>query len=128
MIKYPLIFIALISFSIVSSAAAIPTDAGQAISVTIPNAVLHKEVAVIQGGDSDKDVAAVLTVAAIDVCSSEAACNGYKASTVGNTNTQSMDGWFVAQESTSVLQPVMVLVLIIGFIVFFLMRKSTSTK
>ena len=57
MCKYSLISLALISFSIVSKAAAIPMDADQAVPDAIQNAVLHREVVLVQGGGVDKDVA-----------------------------------------------------------------------
>ena len=60
MINHSLISLVLISFSIVTSAAATPTDVNQAVQGAIPNAVLRKDVMLEQGGNSDKDVANLL--------------------------------------------------------------------
>lgn len=127
MINHSLTFLALLSFSIVSNAAAIPMDTDQAVIDATQNAVLHKEVALVQGGDSDKDVAEALTVEAMDSCRANAICNNTDTSVV-KTNPPTVSDWFVVQDSASALQPVAVLLLIIGLIVFFLSRKSTSTK
>lgn len=124
MFNHLLIFIALISFSVVSFAAATPMDAGQATVDATQNAVLHKDVAVIQGGRSDKDVAEVLSVMDTEVCSTDAQCT--KAAV--ELKTATLNEWFIDQDNDSALQPVVVLILIIGLIVFFLSRKSSSTK
>lgn len=127
MFNNSLIFLALISFSIVSHAAAIPMDADQATSDATQNAVLHKDVAAIQGGRSDKDVAEVLAVTAVNSCSANVVCADANLSIVDN-NPPTVSDWFAVRDSTSALQPVAVLLLIIGLIVFFLSRKSASTK
>lgn len=127
MLNHSLIFFALISFSIVSHAAAIPMSADQALVDATQNAVLHKDVAAIQGGGSDKDVAEVLAVTTLNSCSVDAVCTDANLSIVDAKPT-TVNDWFVIRDSTSALQPVAVLLLIIGFIAFFLSRRSTSTK
>ncbi len=127
MFNHSLTFLALLSFSIVSNAAAIPMDTDQAVIDATQNAVLHKEVALVQGGDSDKDVAEALAVVAMGSCRANAICNNVDNSAV-EANSPTVSDWFVVQDSASALQPVAVLLLIIGLIVFFLSRKSTSTK
>jgi len=127
MLNHSLIFFALISFSIVSHAAAIPMDADQAVADATQNAVLHKEVMVVQGGDSDRDVAAALSVTATDSCVSDAICEQADVAIV-DAKPPAVSDWFAVRESTSALQPVAVLLLVIGLIVFFLSRKSASTK
>lgn len=125
MFNHSLTFLALISFSIVSHAAAIPMDADQATNDATQNAVLHQDVAAMQGGRSDKDVAEARVVTAS--CPAEAICVVANAAH-GEVKPQSVSDWFVVQDSSSALQPVAVLLLIIGLIVFFLSRKSSSTK
>jgi hypothetical protein len=127
MFNHSFIFLALISFSIVSNAAAIPMDADQAVIGTTPNAVLHKEVAAAQGGNSDKDVTESLVNEAVDSCSADALCTNTDTS-LAKHNPPAVSDWFAVQDDDSVLQPVAALLLMIGLIVFFLSRKSTSTK
>lgn len=127
MFNHSLIFLALISFSIVSHAAAIPMDADQAPVDATQNAVLHKDVAAIQGGDSDKDVADALASTATDSCPADTIC-AVTDTAIVNAKPQKVSDWFVVQDSASALQPLVVLLLIIGLIVFFLSRKSASTK
>lgn len=127
MFNHSLIFLALISFSIVSHAAAIPMDADQAPVDATQNAVLHKDVAAIQGGDSDRDVAAKTSIVASDSCASGAICTSADVSII-DAKQPTLNDWFVVRDSSSALQPVAVLLLIIGLIVFFLSRKSASTK
>lgn len=127
MFNHSFIFLALISFSIVSNATAIPMDADQAVIGTTPNAVLHKEVAATQGGNSDKDVTESLASKAVDSCSAGAICTNTDTS-LAKHNPPAVSDWFAVQDDDSVLQPVAALLLIIGLIVFFLSRKSTSTK
>lgn len=127
MFNHPLTFLALFSFSIVSNAAAIPMDADQAVIDATHNAVLHKEVAVVQGGDYDKDVAGSLAFEAIDFCSADGVCSNTDTSVI-DVSQPAVSDWFVVQDSASALQPVAVLLIIIGLIVFFLSRKATSTK
>ncbi len=115
MLNHLLIFFALISFSIVSYAAAIPMDADQVATDAIQNAVLHQEVAVIQGGRADKDVAA----APADIDQGAAPTK---------TNVPAVSDWFAAQGDEGGLHPQVVLMLIMGLVVFFLSRKSSSTK
>lgn len=127
MFNHLLIFFALISFSIVSYTAVIPMDADQVATDAIQNAVLHKEVAVIQGGRADKDVAHALAITAIYSCPVAAICSRTKAAMV-DTKSPTVSEWFVVQGGTSALQPIAVLLLISGLIVLFLSRKSVSTK
>jgi len=127
MFNHSLIFLALMSFSLVSFAAAIPMDADQAVLDATQNAVSHKDVAAVQGGDSDRDVADILANDANDACLADALCTSADISVV-DTNRPAVNDWFRVQDSASALQPVAVLLLIIGLIVFFLSRKSTSTK
>ncbi|HCS64968.1 MAG TPA: hypothetical protein DIW64_13340 [Cellvibrio sp.] len=127
MLNHSLIFLALISFSMVSNAAVIPMDADQAAIDANQNAVLHKDVAAIQGGGSDKDVAEVLSVTTLNSCTADAVCTDANLSILDAKPT-TVNDWFVMRDSTSALQPVAVLLLIIGFIAFFLSRRSTSTK
>lgn len=115
MLNHSLIFLALISFSMVSNAAAIPMDADQAAIDANQNAVLHMEVEVIQGGGADKDVAEVTVDHAVD---SESA----------KPNVRAVSNWFAAQDDDGSLQPLVVMLLIVGLIVYFLSRKSSSTK
>lgn len=115
MFNHSLIFLALISFSIVSHAAAIPMDADLAALDATQNAVLHKEVAVIQGGDSDKDVAEAPADRAIDTAPAK-------------PDVPAVSNWFAARDDDGDLQPLALLMLIIGLGVFFLSRKSSSTK
>lgn len=127
MFNHLLIFLALISFSIVSNAAAIPMDADLAAVDATQNAVLHKEVVIVQGGGTDKDVAEALANEAEDFCSADAICTGKEISVV-HSNSPAVNDWFAVEDGASALQPVAVLLLIIGLIVFFLSRKSASTK
>lgn len=99
----------------VSNAAAIPMDAEQAAIDATQNAVLHKEVLVIQGGGADKHVAEVTVDHAVD---SESA----------KPNVPAVSNWFAAQDDDGSLQPLVVMLLIVGLIVYFLSRKSSSTK
>ncbi|MDO8341826.1 MAG: hypothetical protein Q7T48_01380 [Cellvibrio sp.] len=115
MFNHSLIFLALISFSIVSHAAAIPMDADQAVDDATLNAVLHKEVAAIQGGDYDKDVAEVLADMELG-------------SVPAKSDVPAVSDWFAARDDEGGLQSLAVLMLIIGLAVFFLSRKSSSTK
>lgn len=127
MLNHSLTFLALLPFSIVSNAAAIPMDADQVVMDATQNAVLHKEVAVVQGGDSDRDVAETVTGAAKNSCPADAICSDTDTS-IMEANPPAVSDWFVVQDSSSRLQPLAVLLLIIGLIMFFLSRKSISTK
>jgi|GEM_PF-2916320 len=133
MVRQLLIFLALLPFSIVSNAAAIPMDADQAVAVTTPNTVLHQDVMFVQGRISDKDVADITTHATSNACPDAVAC--------GNTDThavavndarmnphQAAGIRLLEQNGTSAVQPLVVLLMIIGLIVYFLSRKSVSTK
>lgn len=115
MLNHSLMFLALISFSMVSNAAAIPMDADQAAIDANQNAVLHKEVLVIQGGGADKDVAEVPADRAIDAVPAK-------------PDVPAVSNWFAAQDDEGGLPPLALLLLIIGLAVFFLSRKSSSTK
>lgn len=115
MFNHSLTFFALISFSVVSFAAAIPMDADQAVLDAPQNAVSHKDVAAVQGGDSDRDVAEVTADHAID-------------SAPAKPGVPAVSNWFAAQDDEGSLQPLVVMLLIVGLIVFFLSRKSSSTK
>jgi|SRR6187431_240772 hypothetical protein len=128
MCKQSLISLALISFSIASSTAAIPMDADQALLDATQSAILHNEVALVQGGNFDKDVAA----ATFNQCQNGAACTTAPAQNVvvGNARVyvnQSVGDWFV-QGSSSALPPLVVWLIIMAGIFFFLSRKSASTK
>jgi hypothetical protein len=132
MCKHSLISLALISFSIVSNAAAIPMDANQAAPVAIQNAVLHKDVALVQGGYVDKDVAGVPSVAVTNKCPGDLVCNKDDSQyvVIGDTHIymhQSFNDWFV-QGSSGALQSLMVWLILLSSVVFFLSRKSASTK
>jgi hypothetical protein len=113
MFNHSLIFLALMSFSIASTAAAIPMDADLAAVDATPNAVLHKEVVVSQGGDSNKDVDDDRAEVAPDSPAPE---------------VPALRHWFPAQDDDCGFQPLAVLMLIIGLAVFFLSRNSSSTK
>lgn len=129
MCKHSLISLALISFSIVSTAAAIPMDADQAVLDAIQNVVLHKEVVLVEGGGFDKDVA---DFSAINICQNDAACSraGARYVKIGDTPIymhQSVSDWFV-EDSPGTLQSLMGWLTAMTFLFFFLSRKSTSTK
>jgi len=98
-----------------------PYDADLAVIDATQNAVLHKEVVSVQGGDSDKDVTESIA------CPADTLCDSADASVV-DANPPTVNDWFVMQDNASALQPLVVLLMIIGLIVFFLSRKSTSTK
>jgi hypothetical protein len=132
MCKHSLYYLALISFSMVSNAAAIPMDADQAVSDAIQNAVLHKDVVVVQGGGSDKDVADALPVTIVNQCQGDVACSTDEKQNVviGDKRIyadQSLGDWFVQGKPGS-LQPLMAWLIILSSLVFFLSRKSASTK
>lgn len=121
MLNHSLIFFALLSFSVVAQAAAIPMDEGQAVSGAIQHADAHQDVTLVQGGNTDKDVADDHAI----VCPADTQCDGAAAHIA---KPPAANGWMLAGDSTSALQPVAVLLLVIGLIVFFLSRKSASTK
>jgi hypothetical protein len=123
MFNHSLIFLALLSFSIAAQAAAIPMDAGQAVSGAIQHADTHQDVMQAQGGKPDKDVANDHAFA----CPPDTQCDSATTS-VDATKPPVASGWLLVSESSSALQPIAVLLLIIGLIVFFLSRKSASTK
>jgi hypothetical protein len=132
MCKHSLYSLALISFSMVSNAAAIPMDADQAVSDAIQNAILHKDVVMVQGGGSDKDVADALTVTTMNKCQADVACNTAEVPNVAIGDrriyaNQSVGDWFV-QGSPATSQPLMVWLIILTVVIFFLSRKSASTK
>lgn len=126
MFNHLLIALALASFSIVSNAAATLMDADQAASGAIPNAVLHKEVAVNQGGDSDRDVAAVLAASAVDACATDAVCT--RPATQATAGVMTANDWLAAQGDADSVQSFVVFWIIIAVLVFFGVRKSESTK
>lgn len=123
MFNHSLIFLALLSFSIAAQAAAIPMDAGQAVSGAIQHADTHQDVMQAQGGNPDKDVANINVIA----CPPDTQCDSAHVS-VDATKPPVASGWLLVGDSSSALQPLAVLLLIIGLIVFFLSRKPTSTK
>ena len=129
MCKHSLIPLALISFSIVSTAAAIPMDADQAVLDAVQNVVLHKEVALVEGGGFDKDVA---DFSAVNICQNDAACSraGVRYVKIGDTPIymhQSVSDWF-AEDSPGTLQSLMGWLTAMTFLFFFFFCKSTSTK
>jgi hypothetical protein len=113
MFYHSLIFLALISFSLVSTAVSIPMDADLAAVDATPNAVLHKEVVIVQGGGADKDVAEALVDVERDVSKPHAPV---------------ISASFTARNHGGTWQPLVLLVLIIGIAVFFLSCKRSSTK
>lgn len=127
MFNHLLIALALASVSIVSNAAAALMDADQAALGVIPNAVLHKEVTVIQGGQHDKDVAAVLAATAADVCPADKICDNTLATNTAAGVTNAND-WLAVQGDSDSSQSLVILWIIIGILVFFGVRKSESTK
>lgn len=132
MCKQSLISLALISFSVVSNAAAIPIDADQAMLDATQSAVLYRDVALVQGGGFDKDVAAALAITTMDKCQGDVACNNNEMPSVviGDMRiyaNQSVSDWFV-QGNPSALQPLVVSLILLSVVVFFLSRKSASTK
>ena len=98
-------------------------DAGQAVSGAIQHADTHQDVMQAQGGNTDKDVANDHAFA----CPTGTQCDSTDA-LVDATKPPVVSGWLLVGDSSSALQPLAVLLLIIGLIVFFLSRKSTSTK
>jgi len=126
MCKQSLISLALISFSIASTAAAIPMDADQAMLDAAQSAILHKEVALVQGGDFDKDVAAGAFCQDGTACTTVDMQNVVVGDARVYTN-QSVGDWFV-QGSPGALPPLVVWLMIIAGLIFFLSRKSSSTK
>lgn len=122
MFNHSFIFLALLSFSIAAKAAAIPMDAGQAASGAIQHADTHQDVMQAQGGNPDKDVANARQM----TCPANTQCNDKNEALAAKS--PAIHGWFVVEDSSSALQPLGVLLLIIGLIVFFLSRKSASTK
>jgi hypothetical protein len=120
MFRYILISLALISFSIVSNATVIPMDADQAVSDAIQNAVLHKEVVLVQGGGADKDVADVPSAIGMHSCRDDAACSTASVH-------QSLGDWF-AQDSSGGSPRLIGWLIILGSVAFFLSCKSASTK
>jgi len=132
MCKYSLISLALISFSIVSKAAAIPMDADQAVPDAIQNAVLHREVVLVQGGGVDKDVADALAVTGTDKCASDLSCakDIVQYGVISDTpiyRPPSVNDWFV-QSSSGSLQPLMACLFLLSSSLIFLSRTSASTK
>ncbi|MDR7090617.1 hypothetical protein [Cellvibrio fibrivorans] len=115
MLNHSLMFLALISFSIVSSAAAIPMDADLAAVDATPNAVLHKDYVILQGGDVDKDVAEALADVDVDAAPAK-------------SDLPAVSDWFAVRDDEGGLQSLALLMLLIGLGVFFLSRKSSSTK
>lgn len=115
MFNHLLFAIALMTFSLVSSAAATPMDASQAVADSTL-AVLHKDVTTYQGGTDDKDVSVSQPLAPVAMSSA------VKAKPLETNN------WFAASSESSSLQPVIVLLGIIGVIVFFIARNSESAK
>ncbi|WP_331345978.1 hypothetical protein [Cellvibrio sp. UBA7661] len=115
MFNHFLIVIALLSFSIATTAAAVPMDVGQAALVSTQNADLHKDVAQAQGGNSDKDVANI-SPAPSQVVPDDT----HTVSSVGSL--------FVAQQETNRVHPLTVLFVSIGLVVLFISRNSSSTK
>ena len=120
MFRYLLISLALISFSIVSNATVIPMDADQVVSNAIQNAVLHKEVVLVQGGGADKDVADIPSVIDMHSCRDNAACSTA-------TVHQSVGDWF-AQDTSGGSPRLIGWLIVLGSVAFFLSRKSASTK
>lgn len=116
MFNHSLMFIALLSFSIATTAAAVPMDVGQAAVSATQNADLHQDVAQdYQGGNSDKDVVNMSPSASTDAFE----------------NPQSISPvslWFTSNDETNYLQPLAVLLVSIGVILRFVSRKSSSTK
>lgn len=125
MFSYSLMFLAFISFAAASYTVATPMDAGQSVVVAGQNPVLHTDVSVAQGGISDKDVGEVAVIVADNPCYLSSACTRADVPIVGK---QTPNDWVVTSNSSSAIQPFVALLLIICVIVFFLSRKSVSTK
>lgn len=115
MINHSLIAIALMAFSIASTAAVTPMDVSLVQVDTTP-AVLHKDVNAHQGGADDKDVA--ISKAQIHAAMTVAA----------NPQAPVITEWRAEPAESDLWQSVMVWLSIIGLIVFFVARKSDSAK
>lgn len=115
MIYHLLFAIALMAFSVVSTVAATPRDAGEK-RVDATSSVSYKEVARYQGGNEDKDVAIADAGLALG-----------RAPATGKESLQ-VNQWSVARTDSSPWQSVLVLFIITGFIIFFIARKTGSTK
>lgn len=131
MVRQILISLALLSFSIVSIAAAIPMDVDQTVVAATPNTVLHQDVMLVQGGGRDKEVADVRNTSVVNACFDAIRCTSAVVPAVmidARLNLQRSGIGSVENGDASILQPLLVSLMIIVFIVFFLSRKSISTK
>ncbi len=131
MYRCSLISLALISFSIATNATAIPMDADQVVPDAIQNAVLHRDVMLVQGGGSDKDVVEVLIVADLDGCQPDWNCSPDEIRNVpGDMRIYQhylVNNWLVETGSVT-LHSLMVLLILLSCVAFFLLSKSASAK
>ena len=128
MLNHLLISFALLSFSVVSDAAAVPMDVNQTALVAAPNAVLPSEGGMSQGGGSDRDVAEALMAVTTVGCQSDVTCTDIAAALDAPQAGTNHPIQFAAPDESSALQPFIVLLVILAVIVIFLSRKSESTK
>jgi hypothetical protein len=122
MINHLLIYLSLFSFSVVAHAVTSPVEVNPALSATTQSTVLHKE---IVRADAKNDAIGVSANTNIDSCQNNIACSSAIAA---SNNPQYANNLLAEQESSSALQPLFVLVLIIAILGIFLSRKSISTK
>ncbi|WP_049630859.1 hypothetical protein [Cellvibrio sp. pealriver] len=116
MFNHFLIFIALLSFSIATTAAAVPMDVGQAALNATQNADLHRDVMEdYQGGNSDKDVTTLAPPAPQPGVSDTHAAS-------------SVSPLFSSSQETRRVHPLAILLVSAGVIVLLVSRNSSSTK
>ncbi len=133
MITHSLIVCAFLAFSQVVEASALAADrmladVNVSETATPQSAILHKDVGLIQGRDSSRDVseAPQLSASSIGVCAVNGAC--LAAPPASTKHVQTITDLFQLNENSSGKSAVFFILAAISFLLVFLLRSNSSTK
>lgn len=133
MITHSLIVCAFLAFSQVVEASALAADrmladVNVSETATPQSAILHKDVGLIQGRDSSRDVseAPPLSDSSIGVCAVNATC--LAAPPAPTKHVQTITDLFQLNENSSGKSAVFFILAAISFLLVFLLRSNSSTK
>ena len=126
MLYRSLIFLALLSFSIASKAAAIPMDAGQAAAGAIQHADTHQDVIQAQGGNADKDVTHVARAG--DGCAKQGACAMLSPVQAQIKSIKKVDDLLALGDESSAVSALIAMLVIVGGLMLYAFHRSPSMK
>jgi hypothetical protein len=128
MVHHLLILIALMTFSIATHAAAIPMDAGQAARDATQNADFHQEVARVQGGDADKEVADSYQPVVQPQCAEAGVCTGVGIAKAPLKSIATFNDLLALDGESSAASALIAMLIIVGSLMFYSFRRASSMK